>query len=218
MADVPNTSSAQKSFEARTHGKSLPVNGLSTETEIARVNLRGTTYFTMTIIGDMVCRIYRDQNQYRVCVSAENHPSFERCGYEASGRNVVGMLAMNEMLEQLRADCEWLDSLPEGALMEPGQSVLQFLLTYLGHIFVDEYSENGLVPERLQRALDRIQKTRMAVIVGESINPAEMNYIAPVVIRTADEHHVFINDSLMSKEEDGKFREELNKPILPPKE
>ena len=73
----------------------------------------------------------------------------------------------------------------------------------------------GQVPERLQRALNRIQNTQTAVMVGEALpsnTPPETKVSQSFV--STDEHHVFVNESSISPHVQNAI-DELEKPVLP---
>lgn len=146
----PGSEKANKIFNNHKHGNSLKVKhdpqefnpNMPGAFEIARINLRSTIYYSFTITGDLICRVYCIPSGYAVSVSAANHPGFEDCYYEATAFNAVGMLAMNEVLEKLRTDREWLGSMPEGAILESGKKALDFLFQYMGTIFASETEQS----------------------------------------------------------------------------
>jgi hypothetical protein len=197
----------------RNHGSSLLKNSPSGEHEMARINLRGTQYSSMVIINDLVCRVYHE-NQYHVCINAKDHPGFEACTYEACGSDLTGMLAMNKVLEQMRADCEWLDSMPEGALLEPGQDLLKFLLTYLGPVFNPDDSTDPETPARLQRALDRIHNARVAESLKATEADVSVRVITPGKIYET-EHKMYINDRAVEGKTD-EAKNDLNSHLEEP--
>lgn len=177
---------ARENFQNHRQGAHLAVS-THDDKEIARMNLRGTDGCGIKVIGDLICRVYREQGCYTLTVTAKEHPGFELCSYEASASGPVGMIAMNSLLEQLRADCEWLDSMPEGALLSPGHTVITFLLTYIGGVLM-EYTP-GEVPERLQRILDKV-KEQQSKIQEEGEDPARIAFVTETLARLQEKQRV----------------------------
>lgn len=218
----PGSEKANKIFNKYTHGSSLEVKqdprdfnpNMIGAFEIARINLRSTIYYSFTITGDLICRVYHIPSGYAVSISAANHPGFEDCYYEATGFNAVGMLAMNEVLEKLRTDREWFGSMPEGAILESGKKTLDFLFQYMGTIFASETEANNF--PCIQQVLDRIKNDQVISSTNESSSQSK---VSAKVIKSGnstavitEEHNFFVNTTT-TKPDDQELIDVLTTPV-----